>query len=49
MKNPRDYIDEIRRNLQKMQAQGAVTPTEPSSGRRAWTTHTAKSWGTLRS
>jgi hypothetical protein len=28
MKNPREYIDEIRANVQKMQAQGQVTPAE---------------------
>jgi hypothetical protein len=26
--DPRHYIDEIRQNLNKMRAQGAVTPTE---------------------
>ena len=28
MKNPNDYIAEIRANLQKMQAQGRVEPAE---------------------
>ena len=28
MKDPRDYLKEIQTNLQKMQAQGKVTPTE---------------------
>ena len=28
MKNAREYIDEIRANLQKMQAQGKVEPAE---------------------
>jgi hypothetical protein len=28
MKDPRDYLQEIRTNLQKLQAQGQVTPTE---------------------
>ena len=28
MRNPRDYIDEIRTNVEKMRAQGQVTPTE---------------------
>lgn len=28
MKNPREYLDEIRQNLQKLQAQNCVTPTE---------------------
>ena len=28
MKNPQQYIEEIRTNLQKMQAQGKVEPAE---------------------
>ncbi len=28
MKNPHEYINEIRANLQKMQAQGKVEPAE---------------------
>ena len=28
MKNPHDYIQEIRENLQKMQSQGKVEPAE---------------------
>lgn len=28
MKSPREYLDEIRQNLAKMQSQGQVTPTE---------------------
>jgi len=28
MKNPHDYINEIRANLQKLQAQGQVEPAE---------------------
>jgi len=28
MQNPRTYLDEIRKNLQKMQAQEKVTPAE---------------------
>ena len=28
MKNPQQYIEEIRNNLQKMQAQGKVEPAE---------------------
>jgi hypothetical protein len=28
MRDPRNYIDEIRQNLQKMQSQGKVTPAE---------------------
>lgn len=28
MKNPHEYIEEIRANLQKMQAQGRVEPAE---------------------
>ena len=28
MKNPREYIDEIRANVKKMQAQGKVEPAE---------------------
>ena len=28
MKNPHEYINEIRSNLQKMQAQGKVEPAE---------------------
>jgi hypothetical protein len=28
MKNPHEYIEEIRANLQKMQAQGQVPPAE---------------------
>lgn len=28
MKDPRDYLQEIQTNLQKLQAQGQVTPTE---------------------
>ena len=27
-KNPRDYLDEIRANLKKLQAQGRVEPAE---------------------
>jgi len=28
MKNPSDYLDEVRENMRKIQAQGQVTPTE---------------------
>jgi len=28
MKNPRDYLEEIRANVKKMQAQGKVEPAE---------------------
>jgi hypothetical protein len=28
MKNPKDYLDEVRQNLQKIQSQGQVTTTE---------------------
>jgi hypothetical protein len=28
MKDPRDYLQEVRENLQKIQAQGTVSPTE---------------------
>jgi hypothetical protein len=28
MKDPREYLKDIQANLQKMQAQGQVTPTE---------------------
>ena len=28
MKNPREYVDEIRANVKKMQAQGKVEPAE---------------------
>ncbi len=28
MKNPREYLDEIRENVKKMQAQGKVEPAE---------------------
>ena len=28
MKNPRDYIEEIRANVKKLQAQGKVEPAE---------------------
>jgi hypothetical protein len=28
MKDPRDYLQEVRDNLQKIQDQGRVTPTE---------------------
>ena len=28
MKNPRNYLEEVRQNVQKMRAQGQVTPTE---------------------
>ena len=27
-KNPREYLDEIRKNLQKLQAQGKIEPAE---------------------
>lgn len=28
MKSPREYLDEVRQNLQKIQSQGQVTATE---------------------
>jgi hypothetical protein len=28
MKSPKEYLDEVRQNLQKIQAQQQVTPTE---------------------
>ncbi|HTL27823.1 MAG TPA: hypothetical protein VL282_01320 [Tepidisphaeraceae bacterium] len=28
MKNPKEYLDEVRQNLQKIQSQGQITSTE---------------------